>query len=109
VTNLADVKTLYIRPVSDEFDSALQEQMEHELSGRLEIVKSARKADAVLSVAIVDSHGNRLSGAAGRVTGLKGSKKAVATMTDSWPHAWPSGFGATCDERVHEVFRMETR
>jgi tRNA A-37 threonylcarbamoyl transferase component Bud32 len=81
--SLAEVKTLYIRPALEEFDTALREQIGHELGGRLEIAQSDRKADAELSVAIVDSRGNRISGAAGRVVGLKGSKKAIATITDA--------------------------
>lgn len=80
--SLTEVRTLYLRPVHEDFDSALREQIEHELGGRLELVRNAGRADGVLSVVIEDSRGNRISGTAGRVVGLKGSKKAIATMTD---------------------------
>ncbi|MGA2328996.1 MAG: serine/threonine-protein kinase [Bryobacteraceae bacterium] len=82
VSRLADVKRLYLQPGPADFDGYLRDQLHSELGGRLQLAASAAEADAVLHVLIQDQRGNPVFGAAGRVVGLKGTKKAIATIQD---------------------------
>ncbi|MGO9095480.1 MAG: serine/threonine protein kinase [Bryobacteraceae bacterium] len=81
-TSLAAVKTLYLRPANPDLDDLLREELKTELEGRISLATTASEAEAIMDVVIEDQHGNAVSGAAGRVVGLKGTRKAIITIQD---------------------------
>jgi serine/threonine-protein kinase len=82
VTSLSAVKTLYLRPANPDLDDSLREELKTELEGRMALAATPSAADAIMDVVIEDQHGNAVSGAAGRVVGLKGTRKAIVTILD---------------------------
>ena len=80
--SLADVRTIYLAPMPENLDLYVRTEVEKELAGKVRVVSSAAAADAVMSVALEDERGNRVTGAAGRLVGLKGTKRAVAALSD---------------------------
>ena len=79
-TRLSEVKHLYVKPIEDGFDAALQRELELQLGQRLEVVSTAGRAEAVLEVQIEGEDGGSVVGTAGRVFGLKNKVKAVAVI-----------------------------
>jgi serine/threonine-protein kinase len=82
VTSLAAVKMLYLRPANPDLDDLLREELKTELDGRMALATTPSAAEAIMDVVIQDQHGNAVSGAAGRVVGLKGTRKAIVTIQD---------------------------
>jgi outer membrane biosynthesis protein TonB len=82
VTSLAAVKTIYLRPANPDFDDCLREELKTELDGRMALATTPSAAQAFMDVVIQDQHGNAVSGTAGRVVGLKGTRKAIVTIQD---------------------------
>jgi hypothetical protein len=79
VERLNQVRRLYVKPVESRLDTALKNELAQELAGLTQIVASSSRADAVLEVKIEeDSSG--VTGAAGRVIGLKNRVKANAVI-----------------------------
>jgi len=76
---LAEVKHLYIKPLDESFDDALRRQIGDELGGRVEIVKTAGRAEAVLEVNVEEEGGGKVA-AAGRIFGLKNRVRATARI-----------------------------
>lgn len=82
VTSLAAVKTIYLRPANPDFDDSLREELKTELDGRMALAATPSAAEAIMDVVIQDQRGNAVSGTAGRVVGLKGTRKAIVTILD---------------------------
>jgi serine/threonine-protein kinase len=83
VRNLHDVRKIFLEPMPEHLDEFLSQELVSEFGGRLQVTGAPNSADAVLAVAIEDEHGHRVTGAAGRLVGLKGSKRAIATLRNS--------------------------
>ncbi|MCX6627357.1 MAG: serine/threonine-protein kinase, partial [Candidatus Solibacter sp.] len=79
---LKDIRKLYIVPTKDELDDYLRENIRSDMGGLVEVTDSASGADASLRVEVQDEHGNRVVGAAGRLFGLKGKRRAVVQVVD---------------------------
>jgi hypothetical protein len=79
---LTDVRKLFVLPTGDELDAHLREEIRSQLGNRVEIATASSMADAHLKVEVTDEGGNRVVGAAGRIFGLKGKKKAVVRITE---------------------------
>ncbi len=82
VTKLSDVKSIYLSPMPERLDVRLRQEIENELKGKMTVSADSSSADAVMNVVIEDERGNSAAGATGRLSGLKGTKRAVATMSD---------------------------
>jgi len=82
VTQLADVKSIFLKPMPEDLDEHLRQEIANELKGRLQVSADEASADAVMSVVIEDARGNRVVGATGRLIGVKGAKHAIATLSD---------------------------
>jgi serine/threonine-protein kinase len=79
---LTDVRRLFVLPTGDELDTYLREEIRSQLGNRVELATASSMADAHLKVEVTDEGGNRVVGAAGRIFGLKGKKKAVVRITE---------------------------
>jgi eukaryotic-like serine/threonine-protein kinase len=76
---LSEVKHLYLKPLDEAFDDALRREISDELGGRVEIVNSSGRAEAVLDVDIEEEGGGKVA-AAGRIFGLKNKVRAKARV-----------------------------
>jgi hypothetical protein len=79
---LTDIRKLYVVPSGDELDKHLRQELRTELGSRVDLANTAGQSDAQLKVEVVDEGGNRVVGAAGRIFGLKGKKRAIVRITE---------------------------
>ena len=85
---LKDVRTLYVRPMPQNFDQTLRAEIRSELGGRFNLVSTAGAADAVLEVLADgdETGGPSVVGQAGRILGISGKKKISVTMIEPQQH-----------------------
>jgi len=80
---LANMNTLFIRPMPDGFDTELREAIAKELGTRLRLVPRAEDADAFLEVSVDEEKGRAVLGYAQRWLGLKAGQKAYVRIVDA--------------------------
>jgi hypothetical protein len=80
--HLRDIHKIIVQSKQPDLDEDLKAALQAELGSRVEIVRSAAAADAILRIDVADEQSGKVAGAAGRVFGVKGKHKAVAQVVD---------------------------
>ena len=83
IRGLGDMKSLYVRPMPQNFDQTLRVEIKSELGDRIKLVSSPNGADAVMEIVMEDeARGPAVVGSAGRILGLSGKKKVSVTIIE---------------------------
>ena len=78
VRTLANVKSIFVKPLPDSLDTFLRQELRQELNGKVSLAANAESSDSVLTVTIEDERGSKVT----RFVGLKGSKRVIAKLSD---------------------------
>jgi len=83
IHSLGEVKSLYVRPMPQNFDQTLRVEIKSELGDRFKLLSGPGGADAVMEIVMEDeARGPAVVGSAGRILGISGKKKVSVTIIE---------------------------